>query len=57
MPDKAFLDTNILIYVYSVDEKEKQAKATEIIEMNRNALLISNQVINELCEILSKLSF
>ena len=54
MPDKAFLDTNILIYVYSVDEKEKQAKATEIIEMNRNALLISNQVINELCNTLFK---
>jgi len=54
MPDKAFLDTNILIYVYSVDEKEKQAKATEIIEMNRNVLLISNQVINELCNTLFK---
>ena len=54
MPDKAFLDTNILIYVYSVDEKEKQAKAREIIEMNRNVLLISNQVINELCNTLFK---
>jgi len=54
MTDKAFLDTNILIYVYSVDEKEKQAKATELIEMNRNVLLISNQVINELCNTLFK---
>lgn len=54
MPDRAFLDTNILIYVYSVDEKEKQGKATEIIETNREKLLISNQVINELCNTLFK---
>jgi predicted nucleic acid-binding protein len=33
MPDRVFLDTNILIYGYSVDEKEKQAKAAEIINV------------------------
>jgi hypothetical protein len=29
MKDKVFLDTNVLVYLYSIDEPHKQAKAAE----------------------------
>ena len=32
MPDKVFLDTNILIYSYSEDEIKKQVIASNILE-------------------------
>ncbi|GHT05512.1 hypothetical protein FACS189423_09730 [Bacteroidia bacterium] len=32
MKDKAFVDTNILVYLYSEDETEKQAYAYNAIE-------------------------
>ena len=54
MLDKVFLDTNILIYCYSVDEKTKQEKALELIDNYKEESLISTQVINELSNVLFK---
>lgn len=54
MRDKVFLDTNIILYVYSVDEPEKQSAAIKAIESARSSVIISLQVINELSNILLK---
>ncbi len=54
MLDKAFLDTNILIYAYSEDEPKKQSIALELIDSFDNSVIISKQVINELSNILLK---
>ena len=54
MPDKVFLDTNILIYVFSEDERIKQSKAVDIIEGLSGFCIISTQVINEFSNILLK---
>ena len=54
MPDKVFLDTNVLIYVYSVDEEEKQEKATQLLNFYGEQLIISNQVLNEISNTLFK---
>ena len=54
MRDKVFLDTNILIYCYSVDEKNKQEIALDLIDKYSEESLISTQVINELSNILFK---
>lgn len=52
MKDKVFLDTNILIYVYSVTEPEKQKIAIELSETTSS--YISTQVIQEFSNILFK---
>ncbi|MBV5348457.1 PIN domain-containing protein [bacterium] len=54
MTDKVFLDTNVLIYAYSVDEKEKQEKATQLLNFYSEQLIISNQVLNEISNTLFK---
>ncbi len=46
MKDKAFIDTNILIYLYSEDEIEKQQIAETLI--NKFLPVISTQVLNEI---------
>ena len=51
MRDKYFLDTNIIIYAYSVDEIEKSEIANNLISKSG---VISTQVINELNNILFK---
>ncbi|NWF67006.1 MAG: PIN domain-containing protein [Campylobacterales bacterium] len=53
MQDKIFIDTNIIVYAYSIDEKKKQAITQEILE-NNSDLYISKQVINEVVNILYK---
>jgi len=45
--DKFFLDTNILIYLYSQDELAKQAIAADLISNLENIFVISTQVIGE----------
>lgn len=45
MPDKVFLDTNILIYGYSQDEADKQQRAIECVQSGE--VWISTQVLNE----------
>lgn len=53
MSAKAFFDTNILIYLYSVDEPEKQQMALQKIE-NTESRWISTQVLSEISNTLSK---
>ena len=54
MKDRVFLDTNILIYAYSNDEKQKQRIALELINKYSQNIIISTQVINELTNVLFK---
>ncbi|HQS67721.1 MAG TPA: PIN domain-containing protein [Sulfuricurvum sp.] len=54
MLDKAFFDTNVLIYTYSQDEPEKQSIALQLLDSFEDHAIISKQVINELCNILLK---
>jgi len=54
MPDKVYLDTNILIYAYSVDEPEKQAIVSRIRSDHRESAIISIQVLSEISNTLFK---
>lgn len=54
MADKVFVDTNILIYAYSEDEIEKQSIANRFLEDYSETIIISNQVVNELVNVLFK---
>jgi len=49
MSDKAFLDTNILIYLYSEDDEIKRSTAYSII--NSYACVTSIQAFNEACNV------
>lgn len=46
MPDKVFIDSNIIIYAYSVDELKKQAIVKNLLNAHET-ILISTQTINE----------
>jgi len=52
MKDKAFIDTNIIIYLYSEDEPEKQKISKKAFD--NYECIISTQVINEFCNICIK---
>jgi len=54
MPDKVFLDTNVVLYAYSEDEIDKQSIASELLKRFDGKALISKQVINEFTNILFK---
>jgi len=49
MKDKAFIDTNILLYAHDVSNKEKQEKSQKIIfqGLSDNTMVISTQVLAE----------
>ncbi len=52
MRDRVFLDTNILIYIYS-EEKDKRERSLRIIEENEDKdIIISLQIVNEFVNIL-----
>ena len=53
MPDKVFIDSNIILYLYSEDELFKLHKAQEILDIHNNTI-ISTQVINEVSNVLFK---
>ncbi len=53
MTANVFFDTNILVYLYSIDEPEKQQAALKQIEANKNRW-ISTQVLSELSNTLRK---
>ncbi len=53
MSARVFLDTNVLIYLYSITELEKKGKA-EILLNNYSSVVISTQTINELVNVLWK---
>ena len=52
MSGKTFLDTNIVVYLYSGDEPEKQATALALIE--GGVPVVSTQVLSELANTLSR---
>ena len=52
MNDKAFIDTNVFIYLYSEDEFEKQSISQ--IAVDRYNCIISTQVLNEFCNVCIK---
>ena len=52
MPDKVFIDTNVLIYAYSEDEPDKRQR---VIDCVRSAeVWISTQVLNETINVLKR---
>lgn len=54
MQDRAFIDTNILVYSYSEDELEKRASVNRLFRNYASNLIISTQVINEFTNVLYK---
>ncbi|AMA10682.1 PIN domain-containing protein [Picosynechococcus sp. PCC 73109] len=52
MSDRVFLDTNILIYIYSQDEPQKQQRA--IARTQAPLIWISTQVLNETINVLRR---
>jgi predicted nucleic acid-binding protein len=53
MSANVFFDTNVLVYLYSIDEPEKQQAALKQIEVTENRW-ISTQVLSELSNTLRK---
>lgn len=52
MNDKVFLDSNALIYAYSLDEPIKKQAIEQIIECD-DVIILSTQVINEFINVMS----
>lgn len=52
MKDKAFIDTNVLIYLYSEDEAEKQQIAESLID--NSSAVISIQILNEISNVMMR---
>ncbi|MCL2374169.1 MAG: PIN domain-containing protein [Treponema sp.] len=52
MRDKAFLDTNILVYLFSEDEHEKSKACSTV--LTEYLCITSTQAINELCNVFTK---
>ena len=52
MPDRAFIDTNIFVYLNSDTDLDKNEKAKDV--LNRYDCVVSTQVTNELCNVLIK---
>jgi predicted nucleic acid-binding protein len=53
MSDKVFLDTNIILYLCSSNEPEKQVRAKELFDLH-DEIIISTQVINEFINVASR---
>ncbi|GAB4219006.1 MAG TPA: PIN domain-containing protein [Spirochaetota bacterium] len=52
MPEKVFIDTNILIYAFSETEPLKRDTVISLLEFNE--IILSTQVINEFIWVLNK---
>jgi len=52
MSAKTFLDTNVVVYLYSGDEPEKRSAALALIEQDDS--VVSTQVLSELANTLSR---
>jgi predicted nucleic acid-binding protein len=52
MPDKVFIDTNVLIYGYSEDEPDKRQRAIDCV--GSGEAWISTQVLNETINVLKR---
>ena len=55
MPDRTFIDTNVLVYLYAGDAPEKAAVVADLLRegMGRNSLVISTQVMQEFYSVLT----
>lgn len=53
MHDRTFLDTNVVVYLYSADEQDKRALA-EALFRKTDRVWISTQVLSELCNVLRR---
>lgn len=53
MLDKVFLDSNIMIYAYSIDEPKKQAIVSELLNAHE-IMVISTQTINEFINVTTR---
>mgnify|MGYP002777112152 CR=1 FL=1 len=54
MNDRVLLDTNLWVYLYSKDPKEKHEKAHELLLAHIGSLLVSTQILGELYNVLTK---
>ena len=56
MTDKIFIDSNIWVYLFTDDSDAKSKTAKTFITENAetNRLVISYQVVNEVCSVLKK---
>ncbi|RKZ71139.1 MAG: hypothetical protein DRR19_32760 [Candidatus Parabeggiatoa sp. nov. 1] len=52
MNDKRFFDSNIVVYLYSQDEPDKQSIAKNLVKNNQP--IISTQVLGELANVLRR---
>jgi predicted nucleic acid-binding protein len=53
MPAERFLDTNVLLYLYSEDEPERRARARELV-MDGTGTWVSTQVLSEMANVLHR---
>ena len=56
MTDRLFIDSNVWVYLFTVEDHEKSRIAREYITENakNHLFVISHQVINEVCSVLKK---
>lgn len=52
MSDRVFLDTNLWVYFFVKDLPEKEEKIRELVESQALSIIISIQVLGELCNVL-----
>ena len=59
MVDKVFVDSNLWVYLFSSEDNSKYKASEQFIlnNSNKNALVISYQVINEVCHVLLRKKF
>jgi predicted nucleic acid-binding protein len=53
IPDKVFLDSNVLIYAYSSDDSKKRECVEKLLNEHR-VIIISTQTINEFINVMTK---
>ena len=53
MLDRAFIDTNIIVYLFSADEPDKRIIATDVFNCYSEPV-VSIAVLNELCNVMLK---
>ncbi|MBI3584644.1 MAG: PIN domain-containing protein [Nitrospinae bacterium] len=58
MPDKCFFDTNLWIYLFldskDPDDRKKKRKVEKLINEDDIEIVVSTQVLNEICSVLLK---
>ncbi len=57
MSDKILMDTNLWVYLYSKDPKEKYQKVIKLIGENFDTIIVSTQLLGELYNVLTKKSY